>query len=152
MWSHSSSLWTISVFYSLNICLHWVVTCLLSFYSQCCFCNATHSKNPLKSTISKLPYQEIRLDNAGEFSFQTFIDFYMSIGIDIQHPNVHVHNQNGLACLTITFKNITTSLYLGWCYTPCCNLNLPSTFYLLWIFTFTISIWSVTKCFSLKNF
>ena len=70
-------------------------------------------KNPLKSTISKLPYQEIRLDNAGEFSFQTFIDFYMSIGIDIQHPNVHVHNQNGLACLTITFKNITTSLYLG---------------------------------------
>ena len=39
----------------------------------------------------------IRLDNAGEFSSQTFLDYCMSIGIDVQHPVAHVHSQNGLA-------------------------------------------------------
>ena len=39
----------------------------------------------------------IRLDNAGEFLSQTFLDYCMSIGIDVQHPVAHVHSQNGLA-------------------------------------------------------
>ena len=39
----------------------------------------------------------IRLDNSGEFSSQTFFDYYMSIGIGVQHPVAHVHSQNGLA-------------------------------------------------------
>ena len=43
------------------------------------------------------PIKTIRLDNAGEFSFQAFLDYCMSIGIDIQHPVTHVHFQNGLA-------------------------------------------------------
>ena len=38
----------------------------------------------------------IRLDNAGEFSSQTFLDYCMPIGIDVQHPVDHVHSQNGL--------------------------------------------------------
>ena len=37
------------------------------------------------------------LDNVGEFSFQAFLDYYMSIGIDVQHHGAHVHFQNGLA-------------------------------------------------------
>ncbi|XP_016681221.1 protein SRG1-like [Gossypium hirsutum] len=39
----------------------------------------------------------IRLDNAGEFTSQTFNDFCMSIGISVEHPVAHVHTQNGLA-------------------------------------------------------
>ena len=43
------------------------------------------------------PIKTIRLDNVGEFSSQTFLDYCMSIGIDVQHPVAHVHSQNGLA-------------------------------------------------------
>ena len=39
----------------------------------------------------------IRLDNAGEFSSQVFLDYCMSIGIDVQYSIAHVHTQNGLA-------------------------------------------------------
>ena len=38
----------------------------------------------------------IHLDNAGEFSSQAFLDYCMSIGIDVQHLVAHVHSQNGL--------------------------------------------------------
>ena len=33
----------------------------------------------------------------GEFSSQTFLDYCMSIIINVQHPVAHVHSQNGLA-------------------------------------------------------
>ena len=49
---------------------------------------------------AQFPYHSIktiRLDNAGEFSSQTFLDYCMSIGIDVQHPVAHVHSHNGLA-------------------------------------------------------
>ena len=39
----------------------------------------------------------IRLDNASEFSSQTFIYYCISIGIDVQHLVAHVHSHNGLA-------------------------------------------------------
>ena len=39
----------------------------------------------------------IHLDNASEFSSQTFLAYCMSVGIDVQHPVAHVHSQNGLA-------------------------------------------------------
>ncbi|KAM1234375.1 hypothetical protein ACFX2J_003964 [Malus domestica] len=39
----------------------------------------------------------IRLDNAEEFTSQTFDDYCMSVGIDVEHPVPHVHTQNGLA-------------------------------------------------------
>ena len=46
-----------------------------------------------------LDYQikRIWLDNAGEFTFQVFNDYCMSIGITVEHPVAHVHTQNGLA-------------------------------------------------------
>ena len=31
----------------------------------------------------------IYLNNAGEFTSQTFIDYYMSVGINIKHPIAH---------------------------------------------------------------
>ena len=43
------------------------------------------------------PIKSIRLDNAGEFTSQTFDDYCMALGIDVEHPVSHVHTQNGLA-------------------------------------------------------
>ena len=55
----------------------------------------------------------IRLDNAGEFALQTLNDYYMSIGINIEHPVAHVHTQNGLAeSLIKRFQLITRPLLM----------------------------------------
>ncbi|GLT24789.1 hypothetical protein GCM10007933_42910 [Zoogloea oryzae] len=43
------------------------------------------------------PIQSIRLDGAGEFTSQSFDNYCMSLGIDVEHPVAHVHTQNGLA-------------------------------------------------------
>ena len=51
----------------------------------------------LKAQFSDHPIKTIRLNNASEFSSQTFLNYCMSIGIDVQHPVAHVHSQNGLA-------------------------------------------------------
>ena len=50
----------------------------------------------LKAQFPNHPIKTIRLDNVGEFSSQTFLDYCMSIGIDVQPPVAHVHSQNGL--------------------------------------------------------
>jgi hypothetical protein len=39
----------------------------------------------------------ICLDNAGEFTSNSFNEYYMSTGISVEHPVAHVHTQNGLA-------------------------------------------------------
>ena len=41
--------------------------------------------------------KKIHLDNAGDFTSQTFNDYCMSTGITVEHPVAHVHTQNGLA-------------------------------------------------------
>jgi hypothetical protein len=51
----------------------------------------------LRAHFPDYPIKKIRLDNAGEFTSQTFNDYCMSIGIDVEHPVAHVHTQNGLA-------------------------------------------------------
>ena len=48
---------------------------------------------------AQFPYyfiNKIHLDNAGEFSSQFFINYYVSIGINIEHPITHIHTQNSL--------------------------------------------------------
>jgi transposase InsO family protein len=37
------------------------------------------------------------MDNASEFASQAFYDYYMSIGINIEHPIAYIYTQNGLA-------------------------------------------------------
>ena len=51
----------------------------------------------LWAQFSDYPIRKIRLDNAGEFISQAFIDYCMSIGIDVEHPVVYTYTQNGLA-------------------------------------------------------
>ena len=66
--------------------------------SKPCICKITRSNNQIKSTIFRLYNKKnIRLDNAGEFTSQTFNNCCMSIGINIEHPVAHVYTQNILA-------------------------------------------------------
>ncbi|CAH9090012.1 unnamed protein product [Cuscuta epithymum] len=51
----------------------------------------------LRSQFPDYSIKKIRVDNAGEFTSQSFNDYCMSIGIDVEHPVPHVHTQNGLA-------------------------------------------------------
>ena len=50
----------------------------------------------LRAQFPDSPIKTIHLDNVSEFSSQTFLNYCMSIGIDVQHPVDHVHSQNGL--------------------------------------------------------
>ena len=42
------------------------------------------------------PIKKIHLDNVSKFTFQTFIDYCMSVGMNIEHQVAHTHIQNGL--------------------------------------------------------
>ena len=72
---------------------------------------------------NKLPdyhIKSIRMDNAGEFTSKAFDDYYMAIGIKLEHSVPHVHTQNGLAeALIKRIKFIARPLLQG--------CNLPTT-------------------------
>ena len=51
----------------------------------------------LRAQFTYHPIKTICLNNVGEFSSQTFLDYCMSITIDVQHHVAHVHSHNGLA-------------------------------------------------------
>ena len=73
----------------------WSHVCLLST------CNVAFARSlaqiiRLRAQFPDHPIKIIRLDNAGEFSSQTFLDYYMSIGIDVQYSIAHVHTHNEL--------------------------------------------------------
>jgi hypothetical protein len=45
----------------------------------------------LKANFPDYQIKSIWLDNAGVFTSQSFNDYYMSIGIKVEHPVAHVH-------------------------------------------------------------
>ena len=47
--------------------------------------------------FSDHPVKRIRLDNTGEFSSKVFLNYCMSLDIDVQYLVVHVHTHNGSA-------------------------------------------------------
>ena len=74
----------------------WSHVCLLST------CNVAFARLltqiiRLRAQFPDYPIKTIRLDNADEFTSQTFIDYCMLVGINIEHPVAHTHTQNGLA-------------------------------------------------------
>ena len=50
----------------------------------------------LQAQFPDYPIKTICLDNADEFTSQTFIDYCMLVGINIEHLVAHTHTQNGL--------------------------------------------------------
>ncbi|XP_056694866.1 uncharacterized protein [Spinacia oleracea] len=74
----------------------WSHVCLLSSRNLA-FARLLAQLIKLRAHFPDTPIKSIRLDNAGEFTSQSFNDYFMSIGINIEHPVAHVHTQNGLA-------------------------------------------------------
>ena len=50
----------------------------------------------LRAQFSDDTIKKVRLDNVGEFSSQAYNNYYMSIGITVEHFVAHVHTQNRL--------------------------------------------------------
>ena len=50
----------------------------------------------LRAQFADNPIKTICLDNAGEFTSNSFNEYYMWIEISVEHPVTHVHTQNGL--------------------------------------------------------
>ena len=50
----------------------------------------------LRAKFLDNPIKTIHLDNAGEFTSNSFNEYCMSTRISVEHPVAHVHTQNGL--------------------------------------------------------
>ena len=51
----------------------------------------------LRTQFSDHSIKKIRMDNAGEFTSQSFNNYCVSLGIEVEYPVPHTHTQNGLA-------------------------------------------------------
>lgn len=74
----------------------WSHVCLLSTRNDA-FAKLLAQIIKLRAQFPDHCIKSIRLDNAGEFTSATFVDYCMSVGISVEHPVPHVHTQNGLA-------------------------------------------------------
>ncbi|KAM2757549.1 hypothetical protein PS2_019284 [Malus domestica] len=74
----------------------WSHVCLLSTRNAA-FSKLLAQVIKLKAHHLDYPIKFIRLDNDGEFTSKTFDDYCMSVGVEVEHPVLHVHNHNGLA-------------------------------------------------------
>ena len=68
-----------------------MVSCMSSFSRNVAFARLLAHIIRLGTQFPDHPIKTIRLDNAGEFSSQAFLDYCMSVGIDVQHLVAHVH-------------------------------------------------------------
>ena len=80
----------------IDVSTRWSHVCLISTHNVA-FARLLAQIIKLRAHFSDYPIKTIRLDNAGEFTSQTFNNFCMSIGINVEHSVAHVHTQNGLA-------------------------------------------------------
>ena len=85
--------------------ISWSHVCLLST------CNLTFTR--LLVQIIKLGAQfpdyyikTIHPDNVGEFTYQSFNDYCLSIGIIVENPIAHIHTQNDLVELFIKYLQL----------------------------------------------
>ena len=74
----------------------WSHVCLLSTRNMA-FARLLAQIIRLKTQFPDYAIKTIRLDNAGEFTSQTFNDYCLSTGITFEHHVAHVHTQNDLA-------------------------------------------------------
>ena len=74
----------------------WLYVCLL-LSRDMVFAKFLAQIIKLRAQFPDYTIKKIRLDNAGEFSSESFNNYCMSIGITVEHHVPHVHTQNGLA-------------------------------------------------------
>ena len=111
----------------------WSHVCLLSTRNVV-FARLLTQIIKLHAKFSDYLIKAIRLDSDNEFTSQTFTDYCMSDGINVEHPVSHTHTQNGLAKSLIKHSSIPANenqivnLCLGTCYYyACCKLGLSLT-------------------------
>jgi hypothetical protein len=80
----------------INASTRWSHVCLLSTRNVA-FARFLVQIIRLRAHYSDYPIQSIRMDNAGEFTFQAFYDYCMSIGINVERHVTYTHTQNGIA-------------------------------------------------------
>ena len=80
----------------IDVSIRWSHVCFLST-RNIAFARLFAQIIRLRAQFPNYPIKTIRLDNASEFTSQTFIDYCMSLGINIEHHVAHTHTQNGLA-------------------------------------------------------
>ena len=74
----------------------WSHVCLLSTQNHA-FEKLIAQVIRLRASQPEHQKKSIRLDNAAEFSSKAFNDYFMALGIEIQHSVPYVHTKNGLA-------------------------------------------------------
>ena len=79
----------------IDVSTRWSHVCLLSTRNVA-FSRLLAQIIWLKAQLSYHLIKTIRLNNAGEFLVQAFLDYCMPIGIDVQYSITHVHTQNRL--------------------------------------------------------
>jgi hypothetical protein len=77
----------------INASTRWSHVCLL-FTRNIAFARLHTQIIRLRAQLYDCPIQFIWMNNAGEFTSQAFYDYYMSIGINVEHPVAYT--QNGL--------------------------------------------------------
>ena len=80
----------------INAFTRWSYVCLLAT-RNIAFSRLFAQMIKLRAQFPDYPIKSIRLDNAGEFTSQTFTNYCMPVRINIEHPVAHTHTQNGLA-------------------------------------------------------
>lgn len=75
-----------------------MVACILVIDPQLGVCETTCSVDQIRLRTYFLDFslKAIRLDNASEFTSQIFDDYFMFVGISIEHSAIHIHTQNSL--------------------------------------------------------
>lgn len=74
----------------------WSYVCLLSSHDMT-FAKFLAQIIKLRAQFLDYTIKKIRLDNVCEFTYESFNNYCISIGITIEHLIPHVHTQNGLA-------------------------------------------------------
>ncbi|KAJ9541050.1 hypothetical protein OSB04_027556 [Centaurea solstitialis] len=74
----------------------WSHVCLLSTRNVA-FARFLAQIIKLRAHFPDYSIKKVRLDNSGELTSQAFNDYWMSVGIVVEHSVAHVHTQNGLA-------------------------------------------------------
>ena len=80
----------------IDVFTRWSHVCLLSAINVA-FVRLLAQMIKLQAQFPDYPIKTIRLDNAGEFTSQTFTGYCMLVGINVKHHVTHTHTQNGLA-------------------------------------------------------
>ena len=96
MLTNSSTMWTISLFHGANRCLISMVTCLLLSTRNVAFFRLFAQAIRLQAHFLDYLIKKICLNNADEFISKAFDDYYMLVGIEMEHLIARVHTHNGL--------------------------------------------------------